>query len=143
MIKKILLSAILLLQSCAYNTLDDFTPALDDKAKETENLDGSDIGLEYFECKDYSKLYWKSIIINLIADYENNSGSVIVSGVEYDAYYSVEGIQRIWFFGFSENEKPAYAIVLKPNGLAFYLNMSRYDDVDKINSSDMFECRLE
>ncbi len=141
----IVISSLLLIQSCTTYMPDTYTSAFGDKEKETESstLDESDSGLEYFECKDYSKLHWNNIIINLIADFENNTGSVIVSGVEYEAYYTVKGIQRLWYFGFSDVGKPAYAIALKPNGIAFYFNIDRYDDADNINSSDIFECREE
>ena len=127
--KFLILTAVLALQSCATN--------------EPEPQTADDQNIEYFECKDFAKVYWDNIIVKLAAVPDEKTGGVLVAGVEYLAIYTVEGIERIWLFGdLFENGQPSYFISLKPNGTAHYFDLTEASPESvTVQSSATFECR--
>ena len=68
--------------------------------------------------------YSKPIVV-VTADTKKNTGTVKVADTIQSASYSVQGFNRRWDFGDSNN----YAFVIEPDGDASYYDLSRSDRV--------------
>ena len=123
--KLLILTSILALQSCA--TYQQYTvefPITGDYA-------------DKYACEDAYNSSQNDLILFMAANPSKNTGAVYVSGKEFKAKYSVEGIAREWLYG---NNK--YLIKLNPDGKAYYFDMGTAGLFDSsVTSSAIFECR--
>ena len=124
--KLLILTTTLVLQSCA--TYAPYTidyPITGDYA-------------DKYACKDAYNSSQNDLILFMAANPSKNTGAVYVSGKEFKAKYSVEGIAREWRYSNDE-----YLIKLNPDGKAYYFDMGTAGLFDTtVTSSAIFECRL-
>lgn len=124
--KTLILTVILALQSCA--TYQQYTVEFPITGDYTDK----------YACEDaYNNSSQNDLILFMAANPSKSTGAVYVSGKEFKAIYSVEGIAREWLYS---NNK--YLIKLNPDGKAYYFDMGSAGLFDNsVTSSAIFECK--
>lgn len=67
-------------------------------------------------------------------------GKVDIAGIVAVAFFSIEGLNRRWDWGLSDDGTFDYAVVLDIDGIARFFDFSNSED-GRARSSDIFRCR--
>ncbi len=100
---------------------------------------------DQFECQIGSR--WSNIRgVELTAIVKVTEGvpyaAIYVAGTHHIAHYTVEGFNRHWAFGSSEDENNLrYSFVIHPDNKAFYYDLSVTELGEDVNPTQIYICR--
>lgn len=91
--------------------------------------------IEDWECRDVFDTDWSDILVTAQVFKGREYGQIHVAGVVHDAVFEVEGFNRHWYFGPSEEGGVNFGFTIKPNGAAIY------SDFRALTSISSMSCR--
>ena len=77
---------------------------------------------------------------NAAIDENGISGTIRVAGTIHNTAYRVAGFNRRWDFGPSNDLTYDYALVIQPDGSAFYYDFSSAESGETVMSSQRYTC---
>jgi hypothetical protein len=93
--------------------------------------------IETWQCQQHSYDDWSNILVVATVEEGRRSGEITVAGVTHTAIFQVEGFDRRWDFGTTDNPV-RFAFIVQPNGDATYFD---FRDGGTAKPSNFMFCR--
>ncbi len=80
--------------------------------------------IETWECQESSYGNWADILVQAQVIKDRTEGEIHVAGIIHSTEFQINGFNRRWDFGLSDEGAYKFAFVIKPNGNASYYDFS-------------------
>jgi len=94
---------------------------------------------EVWQCQESKYGNWSNILVNATVNKDRQSGKIFVAGVIQEASFKINGFNRRWDFGLSEDNTYNYAFIIEPNGVATYYDFGKKQST---KPSMLLHCRM-
>lgn len=74
---------------------------------------------ETFECRNPAEDKNAPILVVATVNDDRETGTIKVAGVKYETNYWVNGFDRVWAWGY-EDEEPQFWLMIEPDGTGLY-----------------------